>query len=255
MASECRSLSSSTTTTAADAASSPNDQDEGKKEELSVKIVVCDLANTGDIASCFESSIDCVGGVDILVNNGGVSSRSSFLETGADVDERVMRINFLSGAVLAKMTVPGMVQRGCGGKVIWIGSVQGLLGIPNRSSYAASKFAVQGYCESLRAELASSGVTVHVVSPGYIRTNLSQSALKGDGTCYEKMDETTAKGADPEDVAVEILDRVAKGESDIIVAATFSAKVALWLKFLAPGVLKRILEKRYEKEQGGNSSP
>jgi NAD(P)-dependent dehydrogenase (short-subunit alcohol dehydrogenase family) len=69
-----------------------------------------------------------------------------------------------------------------------------LVGMPYRTSYAASKFAVQGYCESLRSELASSGVSVHVVSPGYIRTDLSLSAVMGDGRSNSKMDETTANG-------------------------------------------------------------
>ena len=68
------------------------------------------------------------------------------------------------------------------------------VGLPSRTSYAASKFAVQGYCESLRAELATSGVSVHVASPGYIRTNLSMSAITGDGEAYGKMDDTTANG-------------------------------------------------------------
>ena len=68
------------------------------------------------------------------------------------------------------------------------------VGLPERTSYAASKFAVQGYCEALRGELASSGVTVYVASPGYIRTQLSRSAITGDGTPHGKMDSTTANG-------------------------------------------------------------
>ena len=104
-----------------------------------------------------------------------------------------MQVNFFSGVGLAKKLVPGMVAQGSG-KVIWISSVQGKLGTPYRTSYAASKFAVQGYCESLRSELASSNVSVHIVSPGYIRTNLSLSAVMGDGSSYSKMDETTANG-------------------------------------------------------------
>ena len=68
------------------------------------------------------------------------------------------------------------------------------MGTPYRTSYAASKFAVQGYCEALRSELAMSHVSVHLVSPGYIRTNLSVSAVMGDGRAYSKMDETTANG-------------------------------------------------------------
>jgi hypothetical protein len=122
-----------------------------------------------------------------------------------------------------------------------------LVGIPNRTSYAASKFAVQGYCESLRAELASSGVSVHVISPGYIRTNLSRSAMLGDGRLYAKMDTTTDNGADPQDVAATILEQVSKGKTDLVVAATFSSKVALWLKFFFPSVLQKLLASRFEK--------
>ena len=68
------------------------------------------------------------------------------------------------------------------------------VGTPYRTSYAASKFAVQGYCEALRSELASSNISVHIASPGYIRTNLSMSAVMGDGGSYQKMDATTANG-------------------------------------------------------------
>lgn len=68
------------------------------------------------------------------------------------------------------------------------------VGLPERTSYAASKFAVQGYCEALRGELASSSVSVHVASPGYIRTNLSRSAITGDGSVHGKMDSTTENG-------------------------------------------------------------
>ena len=122
-----------------------------------------------------------------------------------------------------------------------------LVGTPFRTSYTASKFAVQGYCEALRSELWSSGITVHVASPGYIRTNLSTSAIRGDGSKYGKMDETTANGANPSDVAVTILDLVANGKADFMVAATISAKAAIFLKLIAPSFLFKILVKRFEK--------
>lgn len=112
---------------------------------------------------------------------------------------------------------------------------------------AASKFAVQGYCESMRAELASSGISVHCVSPGYIRTNLSKSALTGDGAKYGVMDATTEAGADPQDVAASVLDRVVKGENDFTIAAGFSAVAAIWMRLLCPRILQSLLVKRYEK--------
>ena len=217
--------------------------------ESIVHIVTADLSNKESVQSLGESAVSiCDGAVDVLINCGGVSSRSDFLETKLEVDEKVMQINFFAGASLAKAVVPGMVGSGSGGKIIWISSVQGLMGIPSRTSYAASKFAVQGYCEAMRAELATSKVSVHCVSPGYIRTNLSLSAVTGDGSAHGTMDSTTANGADPRDVAVEILDTsVAKGKADFVVAATFTAKVAIWLRLLLPEVLQNLLVKRFEK--------
>ena len=245
-----------------------------------IHMLLCDLSNMDQVKQlgdealklCYQSGF---GVVDVLVNNGGISSRSKFLDTTIEVDETVMRVNYLAGACLAKKVVPDMVKQKSG-KIIWISSVQGLgkqsillkivcisikvqtqtitilkllVGIPNRTSYAASKFAVQGYCESLRAELAPCNVSVHVISPGYIRTNLSRSAMLGDGRQYNQMDATTASGADPQDVAYTILDEVAKGRSDIIVAATFSAKVAIWLRFLLPTLLQYLLVSRFIKSE------
>mmetsp|Transcript_7690 Transcript_7690/g.19143 ORF Transcript_7690/g.19143 Transcript_7690/m.19143 type:complete len:418 (-) Transcript_7690:42-1295(-) len=214
-----------------------------------VKILTADLSDKDSVRALGESAVSACGGViDVLVNCGGVSSRSDFVDTRLEVDERVMQINFFSGASLAKAVVPTMIQSGNGGTILWISSVQGLMGIPSRTSYAASKFAVQGYCEALRAEVATSGVEVHCVSPGYIRTNLSRSAVTGDGSAYDQMDATTANGADPREVAVEILDRsLSGGEADFVVAATASAKIAIWLRALAPGLLRKLLVQRFEK--------
>jgi dehydrogenase/reductase SDR family protein 7B len=217
---------------------------------LTTHVIPCDLADPLSVKKLGETALQaCGSGIDILVNNGGVSSRSPFVDTKLEVDARIMQINFLAGAALAKAVVPTMISKQGGGSIIWISSVQGLIGIPGRTSYAASKFAVQGYCESLRAELASSGITVHVVSPGYIRTNLSKSALTGDGTAHGRMDETTSKGRPPKEVAVTLLNAVAKGQGDIVVAATLSAKIAIWLRFLFPSLLQRILVKRFDKER------
>lgn len=216
------------------------------KGSIQVECITCDLADPASVDSlCQQVSSRAV---DVLINNGGVSSRSRFIDTSADVDRMVMQVNFLSGAALAKAVVPGMMARNSG-RIIWISSVQGLLGIPNRSSYAASKFAVQGYCESIRGELASSGIAVHCASPGYIRTNLSQSAVVGDGSRYGQTDPTTEAGADPVDVAREILTAAAKGKADFTVASSLSATVAIWLRLLCPALLRSMLVKRYEKSQ------
>ena len=235
----------------------------GGESDLNVHVVPCHLTDTASVDHLGTTALELCsdrgsGVVDVLINNGGISSRSDFVDTTIEVDEQLMQVNFLSGARLAKMVVPPMIQGGqgnSGGCIIWISSVQGLLGIPSRTSYAASKFAVQGYCEALRAELASSNISVHVVSPGYIRTDLSKSAITGDGKLYGKMDDTTANGADPDEVAVAVLDGVSKrrskgGGSDFVVAAGLSAKIAIWLRLFAPRFLEKKLQKRHDKSQG-----
>ena len=238
--------------------------------QCNVHVIPCDLSDAKDVERLGNRIMDINSSsstndgdashtsavlptmIDVLINNGGVSSRSRFVDTDASVDQRVMQINFLAGAALAKAVVPGMIASGRSGKkIIWISSVQGLVGIPHRSSYAASKFAVQGYCESIRAELRGSDIGVHTISPGYINTGLSQAAVTGDGTAYGVTDATTAAGADPSALAVEILERVAAGQADCVVAATVSARLAVWLRLLCPGVLRSLLVRRYEKTMAG----
>ena len=221
---------------------------------IKIEIVQCDLADQSSVDNLSTKSISIAQqlhttkAIDVLINNGGISSRSSFLDTDISVDQKLMQVNFFSGVGLAKALVPNMVEQQMG-RIIWISSIQGKLGTPYRTSYAASKFAVQGYCEALRSELTSSNVHVHTISPGYIRTNLSQSAVMGDGNNYGKTDATTENGKDPDDVASTILNSVTKEQMDVIVAATFSAKVALWLKVLAPSFLGTMLVKRFEKQK------
>lgn len=94
--------------------------------EIVVHIITCDLSNKASVTELSAKSLElCNQRIDVLINNGGVSSRSRFLDTKVDVDEKVMQINFFAGSALAKGVVPGMVERGYG-KIIWIGSVQGL---------------------------------------------------------------------------------------------------------------------------------
>jgi len=152
-------------------------------------------------------------GVDILVNNGGVSSRSDALSTTLETDMRVMAINFMSPVALTKAVLPGMVQRG-GGHIVVISSVQGKFGLPYRSSYAASKHALHGYFDSLRSEVASANVGVTTICPGYIATDLSLNALRGDGSAHGAMDATTAAGMDPARLAADILTAVAEGQHE-----------------------------------------
>ena len=220
-------------------------------DEMAIYILPCDLSDKQAVNDFSENALRlCNNEVHVLLNNGGISSRSSFLETALDVDELLMRVNFFSGAAIAKAVVPRMVASTEPCHIIWVSSIQGLLGTPFRTSYAASKFAVQGYCEALRSELKTDGVTVAVASPGYIRTSLSRSAIQGDGSLYGKMDKNTEQGVDPDEVAKIILDSaISENKTDFTVAATASAKIGLWLKFFTPKFLESMLVKRFLKQK------
>lgn len=153
-------------------------------------------------------------GIDILINNAGVSSRGSALDTDASTLKKVMDINFFGPVQLTCAVMPLLTT---GSAIGVISSVQGRLGIPLRTSYAATKHALQGYFDCLRAEIHNK-TTVTVISPGYIATNLSTNAISADGSLYGKTDETTAKGMTPQLAAQRSLTAIARGVSDFILA-------------------------------------
>ena len=144
------------------------------------KILTLDLEKIETIKSKAEEAISMFGHLDILINNAGLSVRGGCLETDVSVYTRLMTVNFLGVVELTRHTCPGMLTRGSG-HVLVISSVQGLLPTPYRGPYTASKHAVQAWADSLRAELANTGVTVTTVSPGYVNTNLSRNALTSSG--------------------------------------------------------------------------
>jgi len=228
-------------------------------EAAIVKTIAADLANPEEVQRQADNVLRET--VHVLIHSAGVSSRDNFVDTCLEVDRQVLQINFWAGVALAKALVPSMImahdnndnnysknnKQKKNGMILWISGIQGLVGVPQRTSNVASKFAIQGYCESLRGELVSSGVTVHTVSPGYMNTDLSRSAIRGNGMIYGQVDNTTATGACPHEVAVEILNKVAKGKLDFTVAAGFSATLAVYLRLLCPPLLRALLVKRFEK--------
>ncbi|XP_059524305.1 dehydrogenase/reductase SDR family member 7B isoform X1 [Myotis daubentonii] len=211
------------------------------------RMVTFDLADTGATVAAAAEILQCFGHVDVLVNNAGVSYRGTILDTPVDVDRRVMETNYFGPIALTKALLPSMVQRRRG-HVVAISSVQGKISVPFRSAYAASKHATQAFCDCLRAELEQHGVAVTVLSPGYIRTNLSLNAIAADGSRYGVMDETTAQGRVPADVARDVLAAVAKKKEDVVLAS-LAPSLAIYLRTLAPALFFRLMASRARKEQ------
>ncbi|KAE8283052.1 Dehydrogenase/reductase SDR family member 7B [Larimichthys crocea] len=144
----------------------------GSQKTYTPSTVIFDLADTDTVDRAAEEILKCYGQVDVLINNAGISYRGNILDTHISVHRDVMETNYFGPIALTQALLPSMIRRRSG-HIVVISSVQGKIAIPYRSSYAASKHATQAYFDCLRAEIDRHGIAVTVISPGYIRTNLS----------------------------------------------------------------------------------
>ena len=183
-------------------------------------------------AKAAEATALLGGRVDVLICAAGVGQRTGALDTSDAAHRQIMGANFEGSVALSRALLPPMLERSSG-HVCVVSSVQGFFGQPYRSSYAASKAAVFGYFDALRAEVAPSNVKVTTVAPGYIKTDHSASAVGGDG----KADGNSAKGMEPADLAAQVADAIADGRAELIAGAGIDARVAVWLRAIAPSAL------------------
>lgn len=143
--------------------------------------------------------------------------------------------------------LPSMVRQHSG-HIVAISSIQGKIAIPYRSAYAASKHATQAYFDCLRAEMHCHNIQVTVISPGYIKTNLSINAITRDGSKYGVLDKTTANGRDPKDVAQVVLKAVCERCKDVILAGTLPT-LAIYIRTMWPSLFFKIMSSRADKER------
>lgn len=218
-----------------------------QKQTHTPSTVTFDLADRHTVDRAAEEILKCYGHVDVLINNAGISFRGNILDTSVSVQRDVMETNYFGPIALTQALLPSMVGRRSG-HIVAISSVQGKIAIPYRSAYAASKHATQAYFDCLRAEVERDGIGVSVISPGYIRTNLSLNAVTGDGSKYGVMDKNTATGWDPADVAQAVLKAVRHRSKDVVLAGALPT-VAVYLRTLWPALFFKLMSSRARKEQ------
>ena len=187
-----------------------------------------------------QTVLDKLGAVDILINNAGISQRSYAEETDLSVDRRIMDINYFGTVALTKAVLPHLLEKQSG-HIVNISSVMGKIGTPLRSAYAASKHALHGFFDCLRAEVYERNVRILMVCPGLIKTNISKNSLTGDGGTYDKMDDGQANGLAPEKLAARILSAIKNGKDEIYVGGKEVG--GIYLQRYAPGVLRRVVRK------------
>ncbi|MBK9335882.1 MAG: SDR family oxidoreductase [Lewinellaceae bacterium] len=211
--------------------------DRGAKNSL---VQPLDLAQHDAIPGIVDTVLKQVGKVDILINCGGISQRSLVLDTPLEVDKRLMEVNFFGTVALTKAILPSMLTHQLG-HIAVVTSLTGKFGSPKRSAYAASKHALHGFFDSLRAELAHTPIRITLVCPGFVRTNVSINALTGSGRAQGTMDDATDKGLAADDAARRILRAIQNGKEEI----WFGGKEVLgvYLKRFFPAYFSKVLSK------------
>ena len=199
---------------------------------------VTDFAAAGPSA---EKALQFTGRVDILINNAGVSQRSLVKETLFEVDKRIMDINFLGTVALTKAILPHFMQN-ASGHYVTVTSVTGKYGTPFRSAYAASKHALHGFFDSLRAEMEDAGIKVTLITPGFIKTPITIAALTGDGSPLNMEDKGNASGLDPDYFAEKMLRAVASRKREKAIGGT-KELFGLFMKRFFPGLFAGMIKK------------
>lgn len=156
------------------------------------------------------------GSLDLLIHNAGIAQKGMVIENDMEVDRRIMETNYFGTIQLTKEVLPLFCEQGYG----WFGvvtSIAGVVGVPGRSAYSASKHALHGFFDSLRAESFACDLQVSVIMPGFIHTHITVKELKGDGTPYGKVEKSHRLGMSPEDCARKIIRGLKRRKRNIVV--------------------------------------
>jgi len=206
-----------------------------------VKIIPLDLEDYNSLAFKVDQALKLFDGIDILFNNGGISQRALVKDTSIAVDKRIMDINYLGTVALTKAMLPHFIQKNSGHFVVTT-SIVGKIGTPFRSSYSASKHALHGFFDSLRAEVYKNNINITLACPGFVQTNVSLNALTGDGTPQEKMDSATKNGLTSEFFSKKLITAVQKEREEVYIGG-FKEKLAVYTKRFLPKLLSIMIRK------------
>jgi short-subunit dehydrogenase len=206
--------------------------------------MVADVSNENDCRRFIETTVKFFGGVDILINNAGISMRALLKDASIEVIRKVMEINFFGAVYCTKYALPFIIERK--GTIVGVSSIAGYRGLPGRNGYSASKFALQGWLEAIKTELMGDGVHVMWVCPGFTTSNIRNAALNKDGASHGEspMDEGSMMTA--EECAQHILRAVQKKKRTLVL--TFTGKRTVFLNKFFPGLADKFVRKFFFKD-------
>ncbi len=203
-----------------------------------------DVAIEKDCASFMEFTISKWGKIDILINNAGISMRALFQDVRTEVIKELMDVNFFGTVHCTKYALPFVMKQN--GVIAGVSSIAGYRGLPARTGYSASKFAMQGFLESLRTELLHSGTHIMWVCPGFTASNIRNTARNADGKSQEETPLEENKLMTAEQCAEIILNGIQKRKRTIIM--TRQGKLAVWVNRLFGGLADKLVYKHFLNE-------
>lgn len=203
-----------------------------------ISVLPLDLSQEGTLQLSTNAAVQLFGHVDILINNGGISQRSLVADTSLDVHRRIMEVNYFGAVSLTKYLLPHFIARR-GGHFVNISSVTGKFGTPYRSGYAASKHALHGFFDAVRAEHFKDNIRVTMICPGFVHTPITLAALTGDGTPLRKMDEKQFKGMPVNQCAEKIVKAIAQEREEVYIGGR--EVIPVYIKRFFPRLFSKII--------------
>ena len=207
--------------------------------------VVADVSNYNGCQNFIESTIEHYGGIDILINNAGISMRALLKDLDVEVIEKVMNINFNGTLYCTKLALNSIIERK--GTIVGISSMAGYRGLPGRSGYSASKFAVHGFLEALRTEMIDSGVNVMWVCPGFTSSNIRNAALNKAGESHGETPMDEGKMMTSEQCAEHILKAIEKRKRTLVL--TFKGKQTVFMNKFFPSLADKLTKNFFFKNK------
>lgn len=216
-------------------------------EQLGAKVLVvkCDVRLEEHCRNLVNETVKVFYGIDVLVNNAGISMRAMFNDCDIAVIKQVMDINFWGSVYCTKYALPYLLKTK--GSVVAVSSLAGIAGLPGRTGYSASKFALAGFMQSLRIENLKNDLHVGIVYPGYTASNIRNTALNKAGEAQQESPFDESKLMPAETVAGEIERMVAKRKTSRIL--TGQGALLKWLNLLVPSIVDGLIYKTVAKEK------
>lgn len=205
--------------------------------------IVADVSIYNDCKNFIDSTIQVFGGIDILINNAGISMRALVKDLDVEVIEKVMDINFKGTLYCTKLALNSIIERK--GTIVGVSSIAGYRGLPGRSGYSASKFAVHGFLEALRTEMIDSNVNVMWVCPGFTSSNIRQAALNKKGYAQGESPMDEGKMMSSEKCAIYILNAIEKRKRTLVL--TFRGKQTVFINKFFPAWADKLTKKFFFK--------